>query len=88
MEPLKSVDVSHLASERTGEEKLKLKQLLWEIRDCLSDGTLNFGGNVKMPHNTTCDIATNVDNPSIVSYNRSADPEAHKEFAEMTERRT
>ena len=84
VEPLKSVDVSHLASERTGEEGLKLKQLLWEIKDCLSDGTLNFGGDVKMPHSTTCGIATNVDNPTIVSYNRSADPEAHKEFAEMT----
>ena len=84
MEPLKSVDIAHLSTERTGDEALKLKQLLWEIKDCLSDGTLNFSGDIKLPHNTTCDIATNVENPTITSTNRSADPEAHKLFAEMT----
>ena len=66
------------------EEQRKLKHLLWEIRDCLSDGTLDFTGDAKIPHSTTCDITTNVENPNVASYNRSADPEAHKLFAEMT----
>ena len=64
--------------------RTRLKHLLWDIRDCLSDGTLDFTGDVKIPHSTTCDIATNVENPNVFSYNRSADPEAHKLFAEMT----
>ena len=33
VEPLKSVDISHLATERTGEEQTRLKHLLWDIRD-------------------------------------------------------
>ena len=42
-DPLKSVDISHLARERTVEEAKKLKHLLWEIKDTLSDRLKSIG---------------------------------------------
>ena len=82
-EPLKSVDTKHFLNY-TADVQQKLKQALWEIRDTLSNGELNMDGDFKVPHSTICDITTTVENPNIVSSNRSADPEARKTFAELT----
>jgi len=84
IDPLKSVDTSHFATECTEEEAKKLKKLLWDIRGRLSDGTLDFTGDATVPHSTTCRIETTVENPNVTSVNRSSDPAGRQLFAEMT----
>lgn len=63
-DPLKNVDITHLAKERTVKEQVKLKKLLWDIRGDLSNGTLDFTGPLPVPHNTKCRIETTIDTPT------------------------
>ena len=84
IDPLKSVDLSHLDKECTVEEQRKLRKLLWDIRGSLSEGTLDFTGDATVPHNTTCRIETTTENPNVTSVNRSSDPAGRQLFAEMT----
>jgi exodeoxyribonuclease III len=84
-EPLSQIDLTALKQERSEEEVKKLMKVIWEYRDLLSDGKLDFGTDDNPKHSTVCKIITTVPDPQIQSTNRSMAPgdrELHKKQIE------
>jgi len=79
-EPLKSVKLDALKTQRSKHEVIQIAKFLIDYRHVLSDGTLDYWHNPPPTHGTACDIKTTQENPRIVSSNRPFSPDDRAEF--------